>query len=249
MGILIHADEKIRWQMPFAQKMQQGLKQIGIHSEISQSRYRESGIAILCGTTLWQQIEKDGRYLLVDRCSFGDTDQWVSLVWDGHGRRGDHCVPEDTGDRWKSTGIRIKKWKKTGKRVVLCGQTKPYSPNYASLEEWYGTVFSMTGRRPVTHFRKHPAGANPTPRPLAKDWQGCGLAITLNSSIAIDAVLNGIPAVTMDEAAMAWDVTGHSPDKVKTPDRRSWIRWLAWTQWHHDEIQAGEPIRHLFEAM
>ena len=247
MGILIHADQKIAWQVPFAIKMKQGLKQIGIPSEFSTSRYRESDIAILCGTTLWRQIEADGRYLLVDRCSFGDTNQWVSLVWDGHGRRGDHCVPEDKGTRWKSTGVRIKRWKKTGSRIVLCGQTKTYSPHYDRLEDWYNKVVVFS-----THFRKHPSGTNPTTRPPVKDWEDCGMAITLNSSVAVDAVLNGIPTVTMDEAAMAWDITSHAPNEVyqpHTPDRRSWVRWLAWTQWHHDEIQAGEPIRHLFEAI
>ncbi len=242
----IHADEKIRWQLPLARKVQQGLKQIGIQAEITASRCRESDIAILCGTTLWTRIEANGRYLLVDRCSFGDTNQWVSLVWDGHGRRGEHCVPEDTGARWKSTGIKIRRWKKTGSRVVLCGQTKTYSPHYASLEDWYGKVSA-------THFRKHPSGTNPTSLPLAKDWDDCGLAVTLNSSIAVDAVLNGIPAVTMDEAAMAWSVTGHSTNlangEVITPDRRSWVKWLAWTQWRHDEISDGEPIRHLFESI
>ncbi len=112
------------------------------------------------------------------------------------------------------------------------------------IGDWYGEVVAH-----ATHFRKHPVASNPTTRPLARDWRDCGLAITLNSSIAVDAVLNGIPAVTMDEAAMAWDVTSHSLACVVRPDRRSWVRWLAWTQWHHDEIRAGEPIKHLFEAI
>ncbi len=244
MGILIHADEKIAWQLPFAAKMQQGLRQIGIRSGIIASRQRQSDIAILLGTTLWTQIEKDGRYLLVDRCSFGDTNQWVSLVWDGHGVRGDHCVPDDKGDRWKSVGIKVKRWKKTGSRIILCGQTKTYSPHYGSLENWYIEVVGH-----ATHFRQHPAGTNPTTRPLAKDWKDCGLVITLNSSIGVDTVINGLPTVTMDEAAMAWDVTGHLPFEIVTQDRRPWVRWLAWTQWHHDEISDGEPIKHLFEAI
>jgi hypothetical protein len=126
--------------------------------------------------------------------------------------------------------------------VVLCGQHAPYSPHYDLIEDWYGDVASY-----ATHFRKHPAAANPTTRPLTNDWNGCRLAITLNSSVAVDTVMAGIPTITMDEGSMAWDVTGHSPDDVKTPDRRAWIRRLAWTQWHHQEINDGEPIRHLFE--
>jgi hypothetical protein len=67
------------------------------------------------------------------------------------------------------------------------------------------------------------------------------VAVTLNSSVAVDAVLSGIPAVTMDEAAMAWDVTSHSPEDVVTPARDEWLHWLAWTQWTHDEIRSGVP--------
>jgi len=243
MGILIHADNKIEWQVPFALKMQEGLKQIGIHSDITRSRTRSSDIAILCGTTLWRQVEKSGRYLLVDRASIGDP-EYVQLVWDGHGRRGDHCVPEHTGNRWKSVGIRARRWKKKGSRIILCGQTETYSPHYNSLGDWYSKVIPY-----ATHFRGHPAGLNPIRLPRATDWDDAGLAITLNSSVGVDAVLEGIPTVTMDEQAMAWDITSHSPDEVITPDRRPWIRWLAWTQWHHDEIREGEPIKHLFEAI
>ena len=51
----------------------------------------------------------------------------------------------------------------------------------------------------------------------------------------------------MDEGAMAWEVTGHRPDEVVMPDRTEWLHWLAWTQWHWNEIAMGTPIKHLFE--
>jgi hypothetical protein len=66
-------------------------------------------------------------------------------------------------------------------------------------------------------------------------------ALTLNSSIGAQCVLNGIPTVTMDEGAMAWDVTGHSPGDIRMPDREQWCAWLAWTQWSDDEIKEGIP--------
>lgn len=238
MTVVIHSSPSIEWQQPFAGKMREGLKALGIDCSISSSRTRESDIAILLGTTLWRGIEADGQFLLVDRCSFFDTDKWVSLVWNGHGRRGDHRVPVKRMPRLYPTP----EWWRTGSRVVLCGQTETYSPHHASMDHWYETVAA-------THFRKHPAGDNSTGLPIAEDWTDCGLAVTLNSSVGVDAVIAGLPTVTMDEAAMAWDVTSHSIDEVATPDRRPWLEWLAWTQWHHDEICAGEPIKHLFEEL
>lgn len=241
--VFIHADSAIGWHNPFAQKMRDGLRAIGIAAGISCSRSRESDVAILLGTTLWRHIETTGNYLLVDRCSFNHTDEWVSLVWNGHGRRGEHLVPEHRGDRWQRIGCEVKPWS-SGSRTVLCGQTETYSPSYKDLTSWYDQT--VTG---ASHFRKHPAGDNPTGLPTIRDWDDVGLAVTLNSSVAIDAVMAGIPTVTMDGAAMAWDVTSHRCYEAIKPDRRAWLEWLAWTQWHHDEIRRGKPIKHLFERM
>lgn len=244
MGVLIHCEPRIGWQGPFAAKMAQGLAAIGIPVQTTASRARESDIAILLGTTCWRQVEATGRYLLVDRCSFGDTNQWVTLVWDGHGRRGDFKA-RCSAERWEDIGVPTLPWK-GGSRVVLCGQTEPYSPHYGSLGEWYARVQAETD---VTHFRAHPAGDNPTGLPTTDTLDDCRKVITLNSSIGVGAVLAGVPTVTMDEAAMAWDVTSHRPDITTTACRDEWCHWLAWTQWHHDEIEEGLPIKHLFEEL
>lgn len=238
--VSIHCESRIPWQGPFAQKMKHGLTNLGIYSEITSSRGRESDIAIVLGTTLWKGVEQTGRYLLVDRCSFGDTNQWVTLVWDGHGRRGEHKARTDPS-RWEKIGCAIEPWH-TGSKVVLCGQHDTYSPHYHTLEEWYREV-------PATHFRPHPDGGNPTALPEYMGFDDVEAFITLNTSFGVEAVMRGVPVVTMDEAAMAWDVTGHSPYDVQTPCRQEWLHWLAWTQWHHDEVQLGLPIKHLFEEL
>lgn len=240
MRIAIHCEPHIAWQGPFASRLQRGLRAIGIESDITPNRERVTDIAVVLGTTCWRRVESSGRYLLVDRASVGDPD-YVQLVWDGHGRRGNHCVPEKRGDRWKRMGVKVHPWTTSGHRVLLCGQTATWSPHYSCLDQWYGTVRA-------THFRKHPAGNNPTGLPNQSDWADVGRVLTLNSSVGVESVLMGIPTVTMDEGAMAWDVTSHDPDESITPDRRRWMRWLAWTQWRHDEIEAGTPIKHLFEG-
>jgi hypothetical protein len=218
----------------------EGLRVRGISCTVTSSRTRtEFGFPILLGTTFWRAIEEDGGdYLLVDRCSFGDTNQFVQLVWNGHGRRGDHRVPGVIdGARWQKYGVPLKPWRRSGRRVVLCGQTESYSPAWPDLTAWYRTVTI------ATHFRAHPAAAaNPTGLPLALDFKGCGLAVTLNSSVGVQAVLDGVPTVTMDRGAMAWDVTTHQLDaEPVTPARQEWAHWLAWTQWTDEEIRAGTP--------
>lgn len=240
--IAIHCNSGVEWQARRADQFLAGMKALGIPVRLTHSRQRVSDIAILFGTTFWRAVELTGRFLLVDRASWGDPD-FVSLVWDGHGRRGNHCIPQPVdGRRWQRIGIPIHPWCRGGARVILCGQTETYSPHYSRLEDWYANVTA-------SHFRPHPAGGNPTGLPLARDWADAGRVVTLNSSIGVESVLSGIPTVTMDEAAMAWEVSAHDPEETATPDRRRWLEWLSWTQWTWHEIEAGEPIRHLFERL
>ena len=231
--VVIHAMPQIQWHVPFARRVSEGLQALGITHGISCSRARiDDGLAIVLGTSAFRQIEATGDYLLVDRCSFGDTNQWVTLVRNGHGRRGDHRVPHNAPPyRWERSGVPVLPWVR-GSRRVLCGQTETYSPHYSCLTDWYETV-------QATHFRKHPSGDNPTGLPEVRDWTDCGHAITLNSSVAVDAILHGVPTLAMDEGAMAW------PGFQYGDDREPWLHWLAWTQWSHDEISEGTPWAHM----
>jgi hypothetical protein len=242
LGVVIHASQTIGWHRDFAAKMSQGLRQIGVPHHVTSSRQRAGeGLAILLGTSAFRAVE-NGPYLLVDRCSLGNTNHWVTLVRDGHGRRGARVPDGAPAHRWEwmedAANVRVLPWR-SGRRRVLCGQTETYSPHYADLAAWYGTV-------KATHFRKHPAGDNPTGLPPCQSWDDVALAITLNSSVAVDAVLAGVPTVTMDEGAMAWDVTSHT-DEILKPARLPWLQWLAWTQFSHDEISEGRPWAHLLQ--
>jgi hypothetical protein len=237
LEVTIHAAPQITWQRDRAPLIQRGLKALGIDAEIVSDTHRRDGLAILLGTTHWRKLET-GDYLLVDRCSFGDTNQWVSLVRNGHGRRGDHRVPENPcPSRWERHRITVAPWQ-TGKRVVLCGQHEAYSP--MDLRTWYGQCKPY-----ATHFRQHPHADNPTGLPATREWSQVGLAITLNSSVGVDAVFAGVPTVTMDEGAMAWDVSSHVPHETLKPYRQPWLHWLSWTQWNWTEISEGNPWQRL----
>lgn len=243
MEVTIHATPNISWQRERAPLIQRGLKALGIEAEITDEVYRFDGLAILLGTTRWRALET-GNYLLVDRCSFGDTTQQVSLVRNGHGRRGDHRVPHNPPPyRWEKHGVKVEPWR-TGRRVVLCGQHESYSPTYPRLSDWYRAV-----KPHATHFREHPASDNPTGLPATREWSQVGRAITLNSSVGVSSVLAGVPTVTMDEGSMAWEVTSHVPHETYTPDRTEWLFWLAWTQFTWVEIAEGKPWAHLIGEM
>lgn len=234
---VIHCNPGVPWQVRRGNYFAEGLRAAGIKVEFTADRFRhDEGFPILLGTTFWKDVERDGReFLLVDRCSFGDTDNFVSLVWNGHGRRGDHKTPSTVdASRWEAMGMELRPWCQGGSRVVLCGQVETYSPHWPSVDAWYSDVRA-------THFRKHPASVNTTKLPDAADFTDTKAAVTLNSSVGCWCVINGIPTITMDQGAMAWDVTGHSLDDIRTPEREPWAHRLAWTQWSDDEIRKGTP--------
>lgn len=233
MKAVIHFSQAIAWQAWRAGVIRDGLEAQGIRVETTSDRFRHGdGFPILLGTTLWRGIENDGGdFLLVDRCSFGDTNRFVSLVWNGHGRRGDHRVPENyDASRWEKHGFELAPWR-DGPRRILCGQVESYSPKWPSLDAWYASI-------DATHFRRHPSGLNPTGLPDAGNFDDCGLAITLNSSVGVQAVMAGVPTRVDDEGSMVWDF-------MLRADRLTWCHWLAWTQWSDDELREGTPWAYL----
>ena len=246
--VAIHCEPRIDWQARRAPQLEAGLRAIGLEPIVTSNRHRQTYVAILLGTSCWRNIETDGDFLLVDRASYGDPD-YVQLVWNGHGFRGDHRVPQPCGAaRWIEHSAKFETfdWIGDGERVVLCGQTEPWSPHYERIEDWYAEILRQYE---VTHFRQHPAGDNPTGLPPAPDWTDVGQVITLNSSIGVESAMKGIPTVAMDRGSMAYEVSSQNPGERIMPPRRNWLEWLAWTQWSWREIEAGFPIRHLFEGI
>ncbi len=235
MDAVIYCEPRIPWQGPFALKLADGLKAKGIPVTLTTERERIGpGMPFLLGTTFWHRIEQDGgEYFLVDRCHYGDTNSWVSFAKNGRGYRAQWPDKRDPS-RWEKHSQPILPWREPGWKVVLCGQVGSYSPDWHDEASWYRTVRA-------THFRPHPQGENPTGLPIAKDWKDVKAAVVLNSSIAVQTVLCGIPTVTCDRGSMAWPITGHTVDDIRTEEREEWCHFLAWCQWSHDEIQEGKP--------
>ena len=209
--------------------MLQGLRRLGLDAYSTQNRQRETDRAVLLGTTLWRDVEASGEFLLVDRAGWGDPD-YVQLVWNGRGRRGDHRVPEGHGPDRAWLTLPEPMPMRSGEKIVLCGQCESNSPDW-TLEGFYGAPHG------ATHFRPHPAAGNPTALPMWRSFDDVGKLVTLNSTVAIEALLKGVPVVAYDAGSLAYGVT----------DREEWLAWLAWTQWAWDEIAEGGPISHLFE--
>ena len=238
--ITVHANPAITWQRQHAPHMVNGLSALGFdvcHTTLAE---RLSDIAVVFGTTFFHELEADDdETLLVDRASWGDPDQ-VQLVWNGRLRRGDHCVPADYMGRPRLVPDHPDIH--DGNRIILCGQATPNGADLG-LADWYRQRSTA-----ATHYKPHPTQAANVksfahpPLPIAQSFIDCGCAITLNSSVGVWCLLNGIDAIADDPGAMIYPYS-HGQQSLE-----ECLNWIAWTQWSWAEIADGEPIRHLFDG-
>jgi hypothetical protein len=97
-------------------------------------------------------------------------------------------------------------------------------------------------------FRQQPNYTHTIGGTLEATLARAAVAITWNSNAGVDAVVAGVPLVTMDEGAMAREVSSHRIGAFVRPDRSAWAHRLAWKQWTLAEIESGVALTHLLES-
>lgn len=197
----------------------------------------------------------NGPFLVVEHGYIGDRiNTWTSLGWDGLNGRARFPEPADGGQRfWSNHGHLAKEWERFDGYWLIAGQVlgdqSLLNVNYL---EWLKDTIDELDRMGVdARFRPHPEAVRrgqvfPVPSymvstgTLADDLAEAACVIAYNSNATVDAVLAGIPAITVDEGAMAWSMTSHHVSQpLVTPDRSEWFRRMAWTQWTIEEISDG----------
>lgn len=185
----------------------------------------------------------------------------ASCGWDGLAGRGRYPRATDGGARWRARhGHLMAPWRAHRGYALLLGQI-PGDAALAGLdvERWahatcealrqlgWGVVYRP---HPLARGRGIPHARYSATAPLAQDLAGAGLCVVYNSTASVEAVLAGVPTVTIDPGAMAWPVAAHALDAPPiTPDREPWAWDLAWTQWSLEEIAAGDAWAQLAPIM
>ncbi len=70
-----------------------------------------------------------------------------------------------------------------------------------------------------------------------------------NLGVAVEAVVNGVPAFVDDIGSMALSVSNRSLSDIEKPwmpDRTQWANDLAYCQWTPQEMREGKAWNHLF---
>lgn len=206
--------------------------------------------------------EKHGGRVIVLETGYVDRgdgpNNYYAAGWDGLNGRADFRNVGSGPERWELLGRPLRPWREGGDLIVVCGQV-PWDAacqHHDHLGWCQATVARLArGVYPVV-FRPHPLapGVNYgvrceiSTRPLEEDLAEARCVVTFNSNCAVDAVIAGVPAISMDVGSMAYAVTGHDLDYVNnitTYDRTAWANSLAYTQWTIEEMRRGLSWGHL----
>lgn len=247
MKVYIHANKAIQWHKRYSQYLITGFARHGITAEVTASAGREKDcdVAVLLGPNYWKQVERSGgAYLFVNRVLLSKhpkhVNDVVAISWDGFNGRGTFCVDDidrKRMERFIDPCRDMLGWRKQGEYLLLCGQADTGRCGlYGSTSEWYTYVQDTTNEKVV--YRPHPnQGGGRVP--LRTHLHLARAAAVLNSTVAVDALLAGVPVVSFDEGNPVHAVTGHTLAETVRPNRLPFLDYLAHCQYFYSEIESG----------
>lgn len=195
------------------------------------------GILRGCGEII-KECEWIGRdYYYVDHGYFrrGYYDGYFRIVKNGFQTRvWDTYAP---AGRWEKLDIPIEPWKKNGKTILVC-PISAYLGDFLGIDpqKWTAAVvreISLHTDRPIV---VKPKNGKPLKEALEDAW----CLVTHSSNAAVDALINGIPVVTLGRSAA--DDVSWTFEEIEAPvwrERITWARALANSQFTLDEFRHG----------
>lgn len=254
---VIVARDRSSHQHSWASAFAEGLRRHGWEARISND-YDRADLIVLWGVRREDRIasaKSDGAEVcILERGYLGDRFHWTSVSFGGGlNGRGAFRGPLDDQSRWQKhfAGL-MQPWRGfRGGPALLLGQVPgDMSVQGVDLPGFYRrAAAALRTAGFAVRFRAHPKAGRvrvpevetaPAGEPIAAALKGSAMAVTFNSNSAVDAVLAGVPTVTMDKGAMAWPVTGHEFKFPPMPDRSAWAHALAWKQWTLEEMASGD---------
>lgn len=161
-----------------------------------------------------------------------------------------------------------KPWRKTGKHILICPPSESVS-NIYDLENWEQNIITELRKytdRPIKIRRKDvnftlnktEYGAYPVPNknsnkngkevPLEYDLKNCWCLVTFNSTVAVKALMEGIPVFCSDKCIVS--LFSYNLDELskvenlypKYDNREELFRLISFSQWRVSEILKGLPF-------
>lgn len=153
-----------------------------------------------------------------------------------------------TMDRALSMGVQIEPWRYHGSHVLICLHGYKFGrPWSIDIEAWNASIKRLVRAVTDRPIVVRPKRLNPSERvPLAEHLEDAWCVVTHSSTIAVAAVLSGVPVFCEPTCPAApvgrTDLDIENPTR---PEREGWIAALAWRQWSRNEMRSGEAWTHV----
>ena len=146
-------------------------------------------------------------------------------------------ISDSEPDRFDVLGVPIRPWIRKGRDVIVC----PISSNWAEFvgidkQRWLEVVCDELDKhtdRPIIIKEKNQGN-------LAEILSDAWCIVTHSSNAAVDAIMNGIPAIVLGQSAAApvsWSFT--NIEEPVWPERLYWAQALAHYQFTIAEMRSG----------
>ena len=188
---------------------------------------------------------------------------YYSLGFNGLNGRAKFTYEDMPSDRWDKLNINLKPWSSEGEHILFCSQYEhdasvQHVP-YRQLEQSILKQLTYTTNKQII-FRPHPVRqrinvvkntilSKNLNKDIKSDFQNCHLVCVFNSNSAVEATVEGIPTLALDEGCMVEpDTNTLDTDSLRSPktfDRSSWKNNLAYSQWNIKDILSGEALDHI----
>jgi hypothetical protein len=86
---------------------------------------------------------------------------------------------------------------------------------------------------------------------LSQDLDEAGICISYSSGSSVDAILKGVPCITIDEGNLAYPISSHRLGQINDPrlaskeEIKNWLNCLANSQWAEEEMLEGKVWNHI----
>lgn len=234
-------------------------------------RYEPCDIAVIFGAAkdayppTWPKREilarHQGRRLLMVESAFVRRGDYYQIGWGGFAGNADFNNGGAPDDRWRAMNIPTKPWQnRPDGAVIVCGQL-PRDTQVQDVDhvKWCkNTVDTLSQMGERVLFRPHPRQQDASiygipeglidKRRMVHSLDDAKCVVTWNSTSSVDALIQGVPAITIHPSSIAYPVAQHKLRAVQSlqyPSRRQWLAGLGYAQWTLDEMRRGLPWKHL----
>lgn len=144
-------------------------------------------------------------------------------------------------DRWRKLNRELRPWKRSGKSILVVPLTGHIAEFYQiNPREWLEQVTSE-----VSLWTERPIVIKPKDEGEIHDYlKDAWCVVTHSSNVAVDALLEGVPAVVLGESAakpVSWEWA--NIEKPEWIEREWWVHELAYNQFTLSEMRDGTAWR------